>query len=477
MRSRKPLGCFTSIGLLATVVSLALILVAASASSNGIFSPGELNAQSMGMSIGAALSHSELECSACHPAFWSGISMRDRCLDCHLSIALELSQPGSLHGSFDSALACQDCHRDHRGADAPLTEFESVRFPHESVGFSLRAHHGILGKEPFDCHVCHTESVRRFDAATCRACHLEEDGLDLVVHIQTFGPGCMECHDGIDRFGRGAFNHRGVAFPLEGTHVMLECQACHRNASTLAILQSTPQGCADCHMKQDVHEGRLGVLCEECHNAIAWEDATIDHALTRYPLEASHAELECVACHVDRAWVGLPLDCFGCHAGEDAHDRRYGEQCEACHRPTSWDDASFDHSLSRFPLTGAHQTIACEDCHTGATFAGLSTACASCHADPAYHFGLFGYSCEACHSTWAWRPAAYNGPHGFPYNHGGAGSTCATCHPSALTAYTCYGCHEHNQARIQSEHREEGIGNLNNCIRCHPSGREAEGGD
>jgi hypothetical protein len=46
-----------------------------------------------------------------------------------------------------------------------------------------------------------------------------------------------------------------------------------------------------------------------------------------------------------------------------------------------------------------------------------------------------------------------------------------------LARYTCYGCHEHSRSEVESEHREEGIGNLSNCVRCHPTGREEEGGD
>jgi len=400
--------------------------------------------------------------------------MSGRCLDCHQSVVTELAQPGSLHGSFDPVLSCQDCHHDHRGAEAALTDFGGVQFPHETVGYSLQVHRTLLGGEPFDCHACHTDSVRMFEVSTCRACHLERDGPVLIDHIQTFGPGCLDCHDGVDRFERGAFNHQRVPFTLEGAHRLLGCSECHRNANTIDILQATAQGCASCHAAQDAHEGRLGERCEDCHNARAWDQAAIDHDRTRYPLEQAHQDVECEACHVDRIWAGLPFDCAGCHIEEDAHAGRYGEQCEACHRPTTWQDASFDHDLSRFPLTGAHQLLTCESCHASGTFVGLSTACSACHVDPAYHRGLFGFSCQSCHSTWAWRPASYNGPHSFPYNHGGAGGTCSTCHPSALTGYTCYGCHEHNRERVVNQHREEGIGNLDNCIRCHPSGRDAD---
>jgi hypothetical protein len=42
--------------------------------------------------------------------------------------------------------------------------------------------------------------------------------------------------------------------------------------------------------------------------------------------------------------------------------------------------------------------------------------------------------------------------------------------------YTCYGCHEHQQARIIAQHRNEGIANIEKCARCHRSAKgEREG--
>ena len=56
-------------------------------------------------------------------------------------------------------------------------------------------------------------------------------------------------------------------------------------------------------------------------------------------------------------------------------------------------------------------------------------------------------------------------------------ATCRKCHPDSLVSYTCYTCHEHQPDRIEREHREEGISNFQDCTRCHPTGREEEGGD
>ena len=82
-----------------------------------------------------------------------------------------------------------------------------------------------------------------------------------------------------------------------------------------------------------------------------------------------------------------------------------------------------------------------------------------------------GQACSACHSTTAWRPGRYDGPHTFPMDHGEQNNACADCHIQPnLTQWTCYTCHERGE--IENEHREEGIADFNDCLRCHADGRE-----
>ena len=103
-------------------------------------------------------------------------------------------------------------------------------------------------------------------------------------------------------------------------------------------------------------------------------------------------------------------------------------------RGTGW---TFDHARSWCPLTGAHRRVSCQGCHAGGTFKGTPSACAACRARPASHGSVLSGGCASCHTTRAWRPASFNGPHPFPMSHGGAGGSCATCHPSSLTSYSC----------------------------------------
>jgi hypothetical protein len=139
----------------------------------------------------------------------------------------------------------------------------------------------------------------------------------------------------------------------------------------------------------------------------------------------------------------------GCHAGEDAHDGTYGTGCATCHSTTAWLPAFFDHNLTAFPLKGAHAGLACARCHSSGIFNGLATACAACHADPAFHAGLFsGMGCDRCHNSSTWTPAS------FPLSHPGAcdeencisheGASCRDCHPTSLASATCAACHDGN---------------------------------
>ena len=74
-----------------------------------------------------------------------------------------------------------------------------------------------------------------------------------------------------------------------------------------------------------------------------------------------------------------------------------------------------------------------------------------------------------------WSPARYDRNHTFPTNHGEQGTIpCQTCHPESLSAYTCYSCHGHDQMETERKHREEGINDLQDCMRCHPTGEKEE---
>jgi hypothetical protein len=470
------LGCFTVTGIISVFITACAIVGFAIFSGGQMFSAGALNAQS-GDTYGGVTSHAQsTACADCH-VFPLGVeSMADRCVACHTDIAAQMKDVAKLHGAIlqksSDALACRDCHPEHRGETASLTEMGENTFPHETLGFSLKGHQLTASREAFACRDCHQEDITTFIPSTCDTCHRQMDVAFAQSHLLAFGADCLACHDGVDRFGND-FNHSAFTFQLVGGHADVACTKCHLDARTVADLQSAPQDCFSCHRQDDEHDGRFGQDCSACHSPDGWEPAKFDHNLSAFKLEGEHAEVQCEKCHVDNVFKGTPTDCYSCHQKDDEHNGEFGTDCAACHTPNDWEGASFDHNLSDFPLTGAHVSVDCEKCHTNGQFKGLDTTCFACHAEPTEHAGDFGTDCVACHTTTAWTPATFNGEHSFPLDHGESGvSSCATCHPAGYKTYTCYGCHEHNESNIRSEHLEEGISNFENCMECHADGRE-----
>jgi len=190
-------------------------------------------------------------------------------------------------------------------------------------------------------------------------------------------------------------------------------------------------------------------VCEKCHAEHLGLDNSLidfgkagkkafDHQKTGWPLAGAHQKVECAKCHQDRLikdaavvqrrkkWpqsetlLGLSTACKSCHF--DEHRGQLGVECETCHDIKSFKPpSSFDHGKAAFPLTGAHQKVACAKCHEAeddrSTAAGvfpspMSTSfarykpidhgrCTDCHADP--HDGRFGRTCTDCHVTDGWR--------------------------------------------------------------------------
>ena len=490
---RRKLGCLTTGGILALVVSLIVIGASYAFSGNKMFSPGNLNAQASGNQVGGVLSHADLEkeCAACHPAFWHSTRMTELCLNCHQEVVGQLSETTSLHGAvmfgFDS-INCRDCHTDHNGTSASMTDYLSDDFPHELVGFSLSAHHQIEWDRQMVCDDCHLGGFSNFSPDVCLNCHQDENQVYMSSHLELFGANCMACHDGVDTYGKD-FDHNAMVFPLDGKHADVSCEDCHQAARTLADLQKTSTVCETCHLKDDAHQGVMGEQCGVCHSPLGWDQAIFDHGRTGFLLDGGHDRLECENCHADATYQGLDAACISCHAADEPHEGQFGQDCAACHVVTSWDDVTFSHdgayaidciACHTENKPANHFSGQCSACHSTnawlpASFnhqAAGATDCISCHSGnkPANHFGG---QCSQCHSTNAWKPASFK--HTFPLNHGGANQDCQLCHTNNnYTSYTCYGCHEHSAAEIRKEH--EGVSNINNCVRCHWDGREHEDG-
>ena len=459
---RRPLGCMTFSALFAGVLVAAAIVGSSAASGNGIFSPGALSSLAHADAIQGVASHADLEarCDACHVSVWSGDTMAGRCLVCHTQVQQEIASGGGLHGRFASTADCRGCHTDHRGADAALTLADPEAFPHERTGYVLKAHalRGNWGN--FTCRDCHPGSPQAFVPVTCASCHQGLDAPFMTAHLATFGETCLNCHDGVDTYG-AHFTH--VTYALLGKHEPAPCSACHQGATTVAALRDAPTECVACHATSDIHEGRLGTSCEQCHNPATWTDAKIDHDKTRFPLVGKHVGAVCLSCHVERHWTGIGVTCRACHAKDDPHDNQFPGDCASCHAATGWKDVTFDHAATRFKLVGGHAKPECAACHAGGRYVGTTTTCIGCHKADDEHKGKFGTDCAACHKVSDWSDVTFNHDlTGFKLAGAHNGPGCTACHAGgrfAGTPTTCIGCHRADDAHNGT------LGT--NCAACH----------
>jgi predicted CXXCH cytochrome family protein len=194
-----------------------------------------------------------------------------------------------------------------------------------------------------------------------------------------------------------------------------ECSTCHvsfnKGAQTAKCLDCHKETAADIRSKQGFH-GRspavAGADCKACHaehqgrgaDIVKFDRKAFNHAFTDFPLLGGHQKVQCAECHREGVkFAAAATDCIGCHEADDPHFGRLGTACGSCHTPANWQTISFDHSTTKFALTGAHERQECASCHVDQTWKNLATDCASCHAKDDVHKGALGKDCASCHSA------------------------------------------------------------------------------
>ena len=123
------------------------------------------------------------------------------------------------------------------------------------------------------------------------------------------------------------------------------------------------------------------------------------------------------------SWVyngTTPKTCAGCHTTDynattnpNHKTAGFSTACESCHSQNAWAPSTFDHNKTKFPLTGAHTTVACTVSHQGYT--GTSTVCVDCHlakfnatTKPNHKTLALSTACATCHTTApGWAPASF----------------------------------------------------------------------
>lgn len=188
-----------------------------------------------------------------------------------------------------------------------------------------------------------------------------------------------------------------------------------------------------------------------------------------------------VGCHGDppaahRAVTITGEACADCHAAAyraapfDHASVGFGTDCEACHTEVDWAPTRRP-AHAAFVLDGAHAAARCSACHAAGRDDPQPLACVGCHAaDRAQaqpdHANL-PTTCQTCHTTTAWRPAALDDhDRFFPLEGAHAELDCARCHVGERYAGTpreCLGCHAADRATAVPVHETLPPA----CAECH----------
>ncbi|MDD8017472.1 MAG: cytochrome c3 family protein [Bacteroidota bacterium] len=426
--------------------------------------------------------HISVDCASCHTNNrFAGLATD--CFSCHVKDFTQATLPNHAASQFS-----HDCLACHTGiAWHPST------FDHNKTRFILVGAHATL-----ECSSCHKNGRFQGIDVDCFSCHQNDFTKTLTPnHLQAqFSHDCLTCHSSMS-WKPSTFDHAKTAFKLVGAHQTAECVSCHVNGQ----FKGLQSDCFSCHQDEFAKTttpnhtlAQFSHDCTTCHDNVKWKPSTFSHGQTNFPLTGAHMTTDCLFCHQNGQYKGLPTDCFSCHQTDFTKTTNpnhvsgsFDHNCGTCHSTVAWKPAQFDHNKTNFPLTGAHATVVCSSCHASGQFAGTSTDCFACHqkdytasANPAHATANFPTACISCHSTTAWRPSTFNHTPLFPIGAGdkhspGRWNTCADCHtnPANFKVFSCITCHEHAKTSMDSKHGGVSgyVYDSNACYRCHPQGR------
>lgn len=207
--------------------------------------------------------------------------------------------------------------------------------------------------------------------------------------------------------------------------------------------------------------------------------ADFDHDQTRFPLDLSHARVNCASCHIQKVFLGTPTQCFSCHTnsgriqagGPSLKHINTTDDCESCHQAGRWDNVMI---VDHFAVLGS-----CESCHNGRVALGKNTGhvesnnvCDDCHRTISFQGAVYDHSdlrracifchngvistgknpahmlttdiCDACHRTIAWTPVIRT-------DHNEVIGSCQNCHNGVIA---------------QGKHTDH-VATADNCDVCH----------
>lgn len=419
--------------------------------------------------------HLTVECILCHENGFSGTSTV--CSECHINDFNQSSNPNHVQAGIP--ITCETCHTTVAGW-APAT------YPIHNETYPLTGAHLTIQNDCFTCHEGNYSNTPN----SCFGCHETDfnQSLNPNHQLSAIPTSCETCHTTAPGWAPASFPIHNDYYPLNGAHTTVDCFTCHEGSYI-----NTPNLCYGCHASDynqttnpNHIEAQFPTTCESCHSETAWTPSTFDHDGQYFPIySGSHAGewTNCNECHTSPGNYA-EFNCIICHTQNETNNEHQGvvgyqwnsQACFACH-PNGEGDG-FNHSLTDFPLTGAHITVACIECHENG-YTGTSTVCSDCHTadynqstNPNHVQNSIPTTCENCHTTEpGWAPATFP-IHDDYYALTGAHQTisadCFACHEGNYTntPNTCAGCHTDNyNATTNPDHAAINI--PTDCELCH----------
>jgi Zn finger protein HypA/HybF involved in hydrogenase expression len=422
--------------------------------------------------------HAAVACLSCHVNSNYQL-VYTNCYQCHSTNFTGALNPNHVAGNFSQD--CTTCHN--------TTAWSPASFDHNTTHFPLTGKHSTL-----TCQTCHVNGNYQLTFTDCYQCHSADfTGAATPNHVQgVFSHDCSTCHS-TTVWSPSTFDHSTTHFALTGAHAAVACQTCHVGGN----YQLTYTNCYQCHntdfaaaTNPNHVSGNFSHDCTTCHTNIAWSPATFDHSTTHFQITGAHAAVACLSCHVNSNYQLVYTNCYQCHSSNFTGATNpnhvagnFSQDCTTCHNTTAWSPATFDHTTTKFPLTGAHASGTCVSCHVNGNYQLTYSSCYQCHSadfagttNPNHTLANYPHDCTTCHTTTAWSPSTFN--HDSQYfkiysgKHSGRWTLCADCHTVAtdFTQFTCINCHEHNsQSNVTGEHQNVSgfTYTPTSCYSCH----------
>jgi hypothetical protein len=419
------------------------------------------------------------DCAACHNGDYNNTP--NTCAGCHTDDFNATTDPD--HEIAQFPIDCESCHTE--SAWIPST------FDHNEF-YELTGAHAVISD---DCVACHQGDYQN-TPNTCEGCHQQDFDQTTNPNHPTLNlsTDCQSCHTTEPDWMPATFDIHDDFYPLNGAHALIsnDCAACHNGD-----YNNTPNDCFGCHetdfnntTNPDHQALQFSTDCASCHTEIEWIPSTFDHDGQYFPINSGTHQGEwdaCTDCHLNPANYA-EFSCVDCHEHNDPTELADDHQgvngyvyestaCLACH-PTGDADDNFNHDDTDFPLTGAHVTVACLDCHANG-FQGTPTDCESCHmaefnnsTNPNHLVLGFSMDCASCHTTDpTWSPASLANHDDYWVLDGAhlpIANNCVDCHNGDYnnTPNDCAGCHIDN-FNASSNPNHVNLGLSTDCATCH----------